>query len=388
MVYTIEELHQKLYEKVYAVYDVFKDFFGEEYTDLQNLEEGEDLKDLVPVEYDMDGTHFDISDTFLNDVRRTLQKPVIMVHWPTVRITNEHDKYIDIKDLYAKITLTIDGTIPYEYHGFELIRSTYNRTQFFSRYMHSHVPSIDLSRLDRFMMPCLGRGPINNTIASLKNNCDEITWMLFCQELNMYVTVESLAGVPYRKLEEVEERDYLIKNDFEEIERCSYSPLSNDMVKSFIEYYLRNGHLCIGYRDGDFVPGMSYFDFMIDISNSFIDFYNRHDISLPNKAGLYDNVLKEVAVRGRKFYQRLGGMTVGRMLSYVGRHVCTFKGQDITLQIKEEPEESENVTTILRHVIAMNILYRILRTINYRYKDERTRDTEEAASASQEAIYL
>jgi len=194
MLYTISELRQKLFGPVYDVYEIFKNFYGEEFTDLQEMPSDEELSDMLRQFWDIQpmGTNsyeLDDEDYATLKSRYDNTRAIIMVWWPSVTVSNENDRSILIHDLYARVDITPDGRIPYEMTGFKLNRTTFTDVQFESGYIHSHVPS--RCGLPNFQNPCLGRGPIRNTIADLKNNYEEALWMLFCQELSLYVTVES-----------------------------------------------------------------------------------------------------------------------------------------------------------------------------------------------------
>ena len=51
--------------------------------------------------------------------------------------------------------------------------------------------------------PCTGRGPINSTLSTLAIGYDEAIWQLLCLELDRYVRVESIDGVPHYRLENI-----------------------------------------------------------------------------------------------------------------------------------------------------------------------------------------
>ena len=106
---------------------IFEDYFGEDKVDLQ------DSDDV--------------------DVKN------ILVHFPSVIVTNENHKSEVIYDLFAKIQVHTSGRIEGK---FKLARTTYTKQQALSGYTHSHVPRSTL--LGDFAKPCLGSGPLNNTI--------------------------------------------------------------------------------------------------------------------------------------------------------------------------------------------------------------------------------
>lgn len=398
MTYTAKELHEKVFEGTYKVYEVFKHFFGEENVDLQ---------DVTPLDsFEMNYRELDVSTYTDEELLEQFNgwyggtRPHIYVHWDTVTVTNEHDRSIVIQDLYAKITLASDGRIPYECHGFLLNRSTYTQEQWYSDYQHSHTPGINRRYPERFQSPCLGTGPIKGTIAELKNTNDEVEWMLFCQELSIYVTVESLTGHPHRYLEEIGASHARFYSDSFEVPDCYHNAVKDIvLLKSicgessytdFIEYYLRNGHLKFNFANGSFSVGMSYFNYMMDISNCFISFFNEryHDAILYNKC-IRNEILETLLVKGNKFFTE-SKYTRDNINDLIGRKILTFKGRDVFLEIIGAHDEPER-QTILSHILAMDILTNILKVVNYRYKNNyneqlRAKHTKETTAPTSENV--
>ena len=405
MLYTINELRHRIFRPVYDVYEVFINFFGEPYTDLQGLPPDEHLlPDDISIE---ELPSNDIDDALLEGLihRQRNTRPFILVWWPSVKVTNENDKSIIIQDLYAKIELDIDGQIPTENRGFQLNRATYPLEQWTSNYLHSHVQSIPKFNLEHFMDPCLGRGPIIGVISGLKagisEGFDEIKWMLFCQELSQCVQVESLTGVPYNYLERICLSDPLIgfegynrNEDNMRNARTSFSDVFGmDTLKDFILYYLKNGHLAIGYENGKFETTMPYFDYIIDVSNAFIEFYNSNFTTMESAERAFTlRVLYKAVAVGDKFYSQGYSNGFDNISDYIGRKVCDFKGHEVTLNILNTAEGyTPQITIILNHSLVMFILNNILRTINYHYTNEHTRQQDRTALpciAYQNAYYL
>jgi hypothetical protein len=252
----------------------------------------------------------------------------------------------------------------------------------------SHICNIPKGNLQSFEIPCTGTGPINGTITSLKSDIsegfDDTKWMLFCQELSQYVTVESLIGVLYKRLEDVSLKN---KNPFylgydsayhlKELQHFKDTFGFSLSLTDFLRFYLHHGHLAINYQGNSFVCGMSYFDYIIDVSNAFIEYFNSHitDKALVSKGfGSYNNgILREVAVSGNKFYDLSAQAASPDVSRYQGMKVCEFKGQEIKLRIIENQELPTQKTTVISHDLAMFILNNILRIINYHYTNEYSR---------------
>jgi hypothetical protein len=415
MEYTVNQLYQYLFEKPLAIYEIFKGFFGENFVDIQTCQ-GRELssfkeyllakicdesfmpKEAAEEEYNLS---FNITEMQLKELKTTLEdkRLIIYVWWPKVTVTNEYNKSVNIQDLYAKIEIQGDGTIPYECNGFRLNRATYTREQFMSNYMHSHINVIPKNNFTQFQIPCLGRGPIISTIGTLKNDYDEATWMLFCQELSMYVTVESISGGPYHRMESignVSQNSMYTGYNFNFAGKADFlSQFTNDDLKKFIQYYLKHGHLSLGYMNSAFTWSMPYYEYIIDISNSFIDFYNKY---YSTTAGNLDNcfskgMLKQVIVTDGKFYNEgdYNNFDINNFSEYQNKLVLVFKGKEIrTTIINNEQRKETTLTTVINNNIAMFILQKILRTINFRYKNEHNkyRRNQEAAPACERVLYL
>lgn len=348
-------------QKVYDVYEVFKNFFGEQYVDIQ--------KDVMYPYY------------------------IIYVWWPHVTVTNEFNKSVSIQDLYAKIKINLEGLIPYEFPGFLLNRATYSKEQFLSDYMHSHIRGIPKDNFSYFETPCLGQGPIRSTINTLKTDYDIAEWMLFCQELSMYVTVESISGGPWKRMENIGSYtiaygyiDYDFSSDF------TY-PLffTVSMRKEFIKYYLANGHLSLSFRNGQFICGMPFYEYIIDLSNTFIDYCNKTFCTKDYTQLLFNNnVLLHLLVSNGKFYVIDNSRQNQNLNQYRNKLVLTFKGKKIFTTITESSNNEYFPATIINNKIAMDILKNILKVINFRYKNEHNNNNriQDSSQTCQRTIYI
>lgn len=415
MKYTVNQLYQYLFEKPLSIYDTFKGFFGEDFVDIQT-HQGRELssfKEYLSAKIcDEDSItngdkeedfnlHFEVSVEQLVELENIAKDKrfIIYVWWPRVTVTNEYDKSVNIQDLYAKIEIQNDGCIPYECCGFRLNRATYTREQFVSDYLHSHIRTIPKNDFTKFMEPCLGTGPIRNTIATLKNSYDETTWMLFCQELSVYVTVESIAGGPWKRMENIGDTSIdhsYIDYNFSYTRKTYFLGLfSDDDLKNFIQYYIKYGHLSLRYINGKYTCGMPYYEYIIDISNVFIDYYNKFWSTTSRKLHncFEKGILKQFIVVNGKFHKEgTGNSYVNPLDSYQDKLVLTFKGKEIHTHIIDDTQESEaSLTTVIQNEIAMYILQNILRTINFRYQNEhnsKPKRNQGITSACERVIYL
>ena len=420
----VEELYSLLMDKPNQVLAIFNDFFGEDKVDMQGFMSADKLKswlDVTPIsEYaprELLGMSRENYDTYrgqsLTDLRGEVLDLVlnqlcseqmvdsigqnkfssgfILVHFPHVRITNEYDKFVDINHLYAKVRILHNGSM----NGyFTLNRSEYTYLHISNGYMHSHVSSIPIGDFTQFQTPCVGTGPIRDTMSNLENEFDPAIWRLFCLELSKYVEVESIAGVPYHKLETLGTSNMSTgENVFKVVNYLNYYGSGmEEMIKDFVSYFIKQGKLKFNYANGSYSIGMSFTEYMLVISNEFIDWYNK---KFNNKELGYtfntlkrNYILKECIIANNRIYYKNSNRNVNSYAAYNGKRMCTFKGEDVLINIVDLNEVKEdNKSIILNTNIALYILSRILRVINYRYGKAEQRD-QEGNRISEEVRYF
>jgi hypothetical protein len=421
----IEELYNSLMDKPLRVLGIFNDFFGEDKVDMQGYWSLDKFKSWINIEplstYIPDGNIVSMNmndwsmyktwsitdlpgdqvEKVVNVLTNTTVKErignakfngiFILVHFPHVRVTNEHDRFVDINHLWAKVKVSYNGTLN---GGFTLNRSEYTLLHIRSHYMHSHISSIPTGDFTQFQNPCTGRGPINGTISALNRDYDEDMWNMFCLELSKYVTVESVAGVPYNYLEKLGTNDMEVGVDrFITYLSPNYygDTLSTDKLGDFVRHFINTKKLKFNYVNGSYSIGMSLPEYIILISNEFISWYN----DLFNKGEVtntFDNLktrklLRECIIDNGKIYYDRSRNNVNNYAQYIGKKVCVFKGREITVDITDIAEvRNENKSIILNTQTALYILNIILKVLNYRYG--RNKATHESNQLGTEVRYL
>lgn len=420
----IEELHSLLMDKPNQVLAIFNDFFGEDKVDMQGFISADKLKswlDATPIsEYaprellsmsredyntyrgqsltDLKG---EVLDLVLNQLcsgwmvdsigQKKFGSGFILVHFPHVRITNEYNRFVDINHLYAKVKVLHNGSM----NGyFALNRAEYTYLHISNGYMHSHVSSIPTNDFTQFQTPCTGTGPINDTMSSLSREFDSDIWKLFCLELSKYVEVESIAGTPYHRLENLGTSNMSTgESVFKVINHLDYYGGGiGEMIKDFVSYFIKQGKLKFNYANRSYSIGMSLTEYILIISNEFIDWYNK---KFNSKELRYtfdtlkgNGVLKEGIIANNKIYYENSRRNVNSYAAYNGKRMCTFKGADVLINIVDLNEVKEdNKSIILNTNIALYILSKILRVINYRYGKAEQRD-QEGNRISEEVRYF
>ena len=421
----IEELYNSLMDKPLRVLSIFNDFFGEDKVDMQGYWSLDKFKSWMNIEplstyipnsniVSMDNNDWSMYRTqtitdlpedqvekVVNGLTNIIVKKIIgnvefndifiLVHFPHVRVTNEHNRFVDINHLWAKIKVMWDGTMS---GRFTLNRSEYTLLHFRSHYLHSHISSIPKADFTQFQNPCTGSGPINGTISTLNRDYDEDMWNMFCLELSKYVTVESIAGRPYHYLEKLGTRDMQVGEDkFITYLFPNYcvNDILSDKFKEFVRYFINSKKLKFNYVNGSYSIGMSFIEFIVLISNEFIKWYNdqfnKGELTTKFEDLKKHGILRECIIDNGKIYYDMNINNANNYAQYIGKQVCMFKGKEITVDITDITRvENENKSIILDTQTALYILTTILKVLNYRYG--RNKATHEDNQLGTEVRYL
>lgn len=417
----IERIYQKSTGRISQVYEVFKDYFDEERVDIQGIptlesfkqrltnscygsfmsrtaiinsnawnEASEQDKEIVKALLaegvlntliTSDETVFKYMFPFLLECYSgtSARMAYIIVRFPEVRVSNENDKYVDIKELYARVKVTERGKIE---GTFGLLRADYPLSHIYADYAHSHVSGLTLNR-DGFLSPCLGSGPINRTILSLVEEFDLSLWMLFCRELDTYVTVESLTGVPYRRLENITGDRRLRKlpqrfSDSVHVNKISYlwerKNLPMEELHNFIVYLLGKDIIKFNRNNGAYNLAMGYKDYIVSISNAFIYYVNNYIersatnevlFSLNNLTSI--GVLNPYAIKNGEIYAfSNSGYSADGYLRENGKALLMFKGSEVRLNIYNDiSREEDNTVYLLDFNLCETILTNLIVYLNY-----------------------
>lgn len=336
------KLHKELMEKPLKVYEIFKDFFGEGLVDLQGF------PDLIPDSPALGESSY---------------SGYIIVRFPHVTVTNENDRSVDIKEVYVKLKIDHTGSLVGK---FQLSRAHFPISHIRSSYTHSHISGLPSSSIP-FLDPCLGSGPINNTINSLNIDFDEDLWNLFCLELQKYVGTESISGVPYRYLEHIGVgRGSSSVNTFKVYHR---GELPRHYNKTLYTRFLREvsfSLLKFKYHNNEWQFAMSYTKYIILISNLFIQWFN----NLPKEeresySGIIQNFTAEYKICNNKIYTTSN--TTSNYSNIEGLQICTFKGEPVKVVVEREASAVENTVLLIIPQIANKILTDILNLVNWKY---------------------
>lgn len=311
--------------EVNNVYEVFKDYYGEDRVDLQGNS--------------------------------------ILVYFPKVTISNEKNESIDITDLYVKTDLHDNGTIKQQ---FTMTRGSYTTSQIKENYLHSHVLSIPSS--NTFSNCCTGTGPITRTITLLTIECDLDRWALYCYELDKYVQVESEDGIPYHRLSKVTKSKYQETPLFLNYSKSFFiinTSEQNDIIKSFIPYLIKSRALKFSKNNVYYYLAHSFKDTLSIITTQFVNYIKSIEGNLRNIQFYIDS---DFLFKG--IYKNGLFLTKNKMISDIqnlnGTVACTFKGNEVIINvINDLIDNDDSKDLIINPNIAAFLIYKILVTLNY-----------------------
>lgn len=310
----------------------------------------------------------------------------ITIKFPEVTVTNEYDKSVVIQDLFVRVPVTLSGKT---YEKFSMTRTTYPVDQWLSGYSHSHLPGINLG----FIAPCTGTGPVNNTIRTLKSRYDIQVWGLYSFEISKYITVESIAGTPYRRLENIGSNN----NNIIDLSSLKYKgkvrsysmTYTATQMKEFIRGFLKSGNIKFAFRNGNFTIGEDLLDIWIRMSNAFIEWHNAKfksgENNLPKAILIGSGVIGKYIVANGKAYNANVSSMFERLQSDEGMSLFTFKGETQRLHFIDTISNI-NETILIDIQLVYYALTRALEIINYRYGREKAR--EEGVSADSRTLYV
>lgn len=388
----LETTYNTAMDKPLQILGIFNDFFGEDKVDMQGFPTYAEVASALPEKSSVR----QVKDWIANHCTNIGNTGFILVHFPHVVVKNEHDRSTEVNHLYAKVAFDIDGKM---YGRFLLNRAEYTMLHITNGYMHSHISSIPFSNFTQFQSPCTGTGPINNTICSLSRDFDTNIWRLFCLELSKYVEVESIAGTPYHRLEgltrggrthQVTVAESLGQRDVLDVGEFRNSGLNRTDFALFTKYLIDKEVLKFMFVEGEYKIAMSPTDCAIRVSNAFIDWYNKEFKAHRKTTRLSDlisyGIFLSCKFSNGRLVRTVTNTGIDRYSGYIGRLMCTFKGQPVTISISDyaAPAPEENEVLILKISIIEYILTKIINVINFRYGNKRN----EEDSSSKKVYFL
>lgn len=195
----------------------------------------------------------------------------ILVHFHDILVTNEDDKSTLIEDIYAKVYVTISGR---HFNRMDWMRTTVSRLHYNAGYRHSHLPSASQGVAPQWKQPCLGSGPIIMTMESLDADCNFDLWRLFWLELDQCIRVESLSGGPYMEMGNISDTIRVIEQYTDFPTRENANRMDPFIMSELIRYMIKSKQLKFSWCADKVRLANGFTDFMLIASNALLALYN------------------------------------------------------------------------------------------------------------------
>lgn len=361
------------------ILQVFTEYFSEALVDssLDSYEKIVQRLDRIDIEdtYKNEGLPWLITmcDTVVNSLLN------VIVRFPHVTVTNEHNNSIDITELYARVSIDCSFC---NHVRLKMMRTEYSIEQWMSGYSHSHLSG--LCRTDEdWKSPCLGSGPLNDTINKVSTPDIPLEerleyFGLFCYELDKYVKVESIEGIPYIRLESVGLGNSKITLGNNVREWYPFSGTTKAILEDFYKYFIFEYDFKFSYINGQYIAGEPLLRLMMEMSQYFANWYNKEGYSKYKKSlsDLSVNILVKYKISNGQLYT--GGRHIAQAdidtINAENREMLVFKGRPVTLRIYGNAKSSNEL--YLLNAVIFDLFYtRILTIINYEYREEEGGET-------------
>lgn len=371
-------LYKEKFKIIKNIYNVFVSYYGEEYLEINGVDYTSFKGFIMSKEIGaicLNDCHNDLEKQSIlwndikNDITTILRsyKCEIIVHRPKVTVTDEYDNFETIYDTFIQVM--IDGTgciMPNP----KIRRTTFTDVQYIAGYTHSHAP-IRTPIVDDFIKICLGGGPIIDTISTLSYKVSLDLWEIFCFELDVYIRTESQKGGPYFKLTSLTKNNCFSTPFCTDVSMYSlgyYTPFKDcsleliEYFNTFLKEYFTHTKIPFSYN-GVYILGMHYKDFLLDISNKFIDYTNnkKHIISVDLYKEIKQNLLESCTYKYGDFYY-----AETEIENYNTEKInMVFKGTLYDLKIIPTNNTNDKSYLLIKDKIINTVLVKILNIINY-----------------------
>ena len=200
-----------------------------------------------------------------------------------------------------------------------------------------------------------------------------------------FVQVESIAGTPYHRLEQLSDSRrelelisgairYQNNLDSYHLGRYRQPVLGLPVIAAFTKHLIDSNVLRFTYAGGKYQLAMSCPEYYLAVSNLFINWYNR-EFAAGRVTATYSqlteaHILLDCKFMNGQIYKVLNFYNgTANYSQYAGCRICTFKGHPVTITFSDAgniAEENNNIV-VLNNNILNYIATKLLNVINFRY---------------------
>ena len=318
--------------------------------------------------------HDEFLDWFVSKItvaaRSLLPLYSITIRFNDVVVSNGKGDKALIQEIYVKVPLEYNGNL---YSGMQWLRTTYSYYHWQNQYAHSHLGMISTRQAPTWKTPCTGTGPINLTMDSLRVHPTEDLWALFCYELEECIKVESLAGGPYIRIDELYEGKVTLYSD---LGRTEVLPVSDAVEKELIQNVINSGKLEFKWENGAYSVCNSIADLMTIVSTEFFKICKEHskNPALP-RIFTFSCYFCDAVISGQNIKVVSECSELTHAVDLNNTVLFTFKGAPVKLRILDVDDiNTKNTKTFLKVPYVASIISKINNLSNYYYGNNKTRD--------------
>lgn len=300
---------------------------------------------------------------------QSLSLYAIIIRFNDVVVSNGKGDKALIQEIYVKVPLKYNGNL---YRGMWWLRTTYSYYHWRNNYAHSHLGRISTRQAPTWKNPCTGDGPINLTMDSLRAHPTDDLWALFCYELEECIKVESLAGGPYIRIDELWEGEVTVYSDLGITEAF---PWDSTVEKELIQNVINSGKLEFKWENGAYSVCNSVADLMTIVSTEFFKICKEHSKnpalpSIPTFSVYFCNAV----ISGQNIKVVSGDRELTHAVSLNNTVLFAFKGTPVKLRILDVDDvNTKNTKTFLKVPYVASIISKINNLANYYYGNNKTR---------------
>lgn len=362
------------FKKPLEVMAILQDYYGQDNVDIVWVDIDEVINKLVAEDrftnLSEDDLHVRFPDGILYGVLKYFgyrTSPEIIVYLPEVKITNEYGESSVIKDVFVRIVVSTEGKLV---GTLSITRSTLSVAEFMLGYVHPHVPLF--SGMPTFSSPCLGVGPLVDTIPVLNTEFDEGMWRVFCVQLHEFLQTESVKGGPYLRQSSVGVPTgsvaYKDINPIMDLDGFYSASAQEGIIVEFVDWLIDNANIEFAYKNGSFRLGMPIDECALLISNLFIQWVNStRDWKCTGDLTHIEHMLMLCAKKDGRFVRY--GNSWRNALRNNGDVMFLFRGKPVHLLV-ESYLAGNSAVRLLNPPIVSRILYTLLNIINITYESK------------------
>lgn len=297
----------------------------------------------------------------------------VIIYFPKKTVTcNETGKTHDIEEVYCNLSIFRD-----EKFNISTARAKYTTAEINSDYTHSHVSGVSTS-LYPWKNTCLGRenSPLN--LLKNKRNKDDLDWINVFNEIDRFYEVESLTGIPYRRLDNITEYKYShFRSTRFVFPTTKLNRLDTDFSDFvvFVRKKIKQYPKMISNVDGEFIITDSVYELKLKLTNWIVEYLDIIHRDSPESYKAEEKKFNKILETNIK--NPIGEFTTcttRNSMLYREELLFKFKGKDVRRKVINSRKEQYYLMP--SNVFILYVFLKLSIMLNYeRFKEPNSTET-------------